>query len=46
MTELFKGYMKYYIPQEMIVYPYKLDAQTYTYTMSIADLDMESALEP
>lgn len=46
MTELFKGDMNYCILQEMIVYPYKLDAQTYTYTMSIADLDMESASEP
>jgi hypothetical protein len=37
--------MNYSILQEMIVYPYKLDAQMCTYTMSIADLDMESALE-
>lgn len=29
----------------MTVYLYKLGAQTYTYTMSTVDLDMESALE-
>lgn len=31
--------------QEMTVCPSKLDPQMYTYTMSIVDLDMESALE-
>jgi hypothetical protein len=31
--------------QEMTVFLYKLDAQMYTYTMLIADQDMESALE-
>lgn len=33
------------ILQEMTVYPYKLDAQTYTYTILTVDLDMGSALE-
>lgn len=31
--------------QAMIVFPYKLDAPTYWYTMSIVDLVMESVLE-
>lgn len=31
--------------QEMTVFLYKLDAQMYTYTMLIADQDMESASE-
>jgi len=29
----------------MTVFPYKLDAQTYMYTMSTVDQGMESALE-
>lgn len=31
--------------QEMTVYPYKLDARVFTYTMSTVDLDMDSASE-
>lgn len=34
-----------FIMQAMIVFPYKLDAPTYWYTMSIVDLVMESVLE-
>ena len=45
MSSYVKGDKNDCILQEMIAYPYKLDAQIFIYTTSTVDLDMESALE-
>jgi hypothetical protein len=45
MREMDRYELSYSIMQEMTACPYKLDAQMYTYTMSIVDLDTESASE-
>lgn len=45
MSSYVKGDKNDCILQEMIAYPYKLDAQIFIYTTSTVELDMESALE-